>query len=373
MRLKTLARILPILGLLGVTIVPAVVMAPVGAYAQQEGAPRPAEPAPGGSPAGSGAPRTDQTLYSAWIVENCRFRDVPAGAFMPDRAYVPGSTDPMRNQVFFQLPVNVSIIMGGDDVVMYDTGWKQQQYIESNNCVNWAPIGDQMAVIGITPEQVTKVVIGHGHWDHAGNIDEFPNAVLYVQRAELEGIQWALNYPNPKISETVCGRRPACGYPPEIVDQIYGKILAGQAVIVDGEMEIASGLTIHPAHRAHTAGSQLLQVNTTRGQIVFGSDVYSSWTAIRDWLVANVQQTDSVQQFLAYERCYLITGGYQNCLAAHEPTSYTPEYPLTQNSWVGPNGSRGAELVLAPGERSRRPMANAAPQSGRSSLQVPSR
>ncbi len=52
-------------------------------------------------------------------------------------------------------------------------------------------------------------------------------------------------------------------------------------------------------------------------------------------MIANPQQTDTVQQFLAYEKCYKITGGYQNCVAAHEPLSYTDKYPLTKNSWVG--------------------------------------
>jgi hypothetical protein len=31
---------------------------------------------------------------------------------------------------------------------------------------------------------------------------------------------------------------PACGYEPKTLDEIYGKVLAGKAVIVDGEMEI---------------------------------------------------------------------------------------------------------------------------------------
>src|SRR5678810_1336579 len=74
--------------------------------------------------------------------------------------------------------------------------------------------------------------------------------------------------------------------------------------------------------RQHTAGSQLLEVPTSIGKLVFGSDAYSSWEAIRDWMTANVQQTDTVQQFLAYEKCYKITGGYQNCVSAHE----TPEH-----------------------------------------------
>jgi glyoxylase-like metal-dependent hydrolase (beta-lactamase superfamily II) len=329
-RFRKLAYTLPILALIALSNLPAGPTAPAEANAQ-------------------GA------VYSVWLVENCTFKDVPAGAFMPDRAYVPGSTNPMNSQVYFQLPVNVGIIKGGDDLILYDTGWKQQQYIQANNCVNWAPLTEQIGVLGFRPEQVTKIVIGHGHWDHAGTIDDFPNATLYVQQAELDGIQWALNYPNPRISETVCGRRPACGYPPEIVDQIYGKIVKNQAVIVDGEMDIGPGLTIHPAHRGHTAGSQLLQVRTAMGELMFGSDVYSSWEAIRDWQAANIQQTDTVQQFLAYEKCYKITGGYQNCVSAHEPTSYTSNYPLTTNCWTGPNGSRGAEVTLAPGESSRKP------------------
>jgi hypothetical protein len=88
---------------------------------------------------------------------------------------------------------------------------------------------------------------------------------------------------------------------------------------------------------------------------MFGSDAYSSWEAIRDWEVANIQQTDSVQQFLAYEKCYKVTGGYQNCVSAHEPLSYSDKYPLTKNNWVGMNGGRLAEVTLAPGEKSRKP------------------
>ena len=40
------------------------------------------------------------------------------------------------------------------------------------------------------------------------------------------------------------------------MDSIYGKVLKGKAVIVDGEMEVIPGVKIHPAFRAHTAGSQ---------------------------------------------------------------------------------------------------------------------
>jgi hypothetical protein len=57
-------------------------------------------------------------------------------------------------------------------------------------------------------------------------------------------------------------------------------------------------------------------------QAVVGSDAFSSYQAIPDWMTANVLQTDTVLQFRLRE-CYKITGGYNNCVAAHEPLSFT--------------------------------------------------
>jgi len=300
------------------------------------------------------------TNCSAWLIESSRFMNVPFGSFMPDRAFVPGSTNKNNNIEKVDLPVNVGVIKCGEELILYDTGWKQADYLKMTGSDHWAALPEQLKMLGFSADKVTKIVIGHGHWDHSGQIEDFPNAILYVQREELKAIEWALNYPNPHIKAINsdpggCYRTPACGYMPLTMENIYGKILAGKAVIVDGEMEILPGIKIHPAFRAHTAGSQLLEVPTSIGKLVFGSDAYSSWEGIRDWMPANIQQTDTVQQFLAYEKCYNITGGYNNCVCAHEPLSYTDKYPLTKNSWVGINGSRMAELTLASGEKSRKP------------------
>jgi glyoxylase-like metal-dependent hydrolase (beta-lactamase superfamily II) len=298
-------------------------------------------------------------VCSVWLVENSRFMGVPFGAFMPDRAFVPGSTSKSNNINTVDLPVNVGVIKCGNELILYDNGWNQTEYHKMTGTDHWSPLSKQIAQLGFDAKDVKKVIVGHGHWDHAGSLDEFPNAVLYIQREELRGIEWAVNYPNPRISAVNdspggCARTPACGYPSKTLDSIYGKVLKGKAVIVDGEMEVLPGVKIHPAFRAHTAGSQLLEVPTSVGKLVFGSDAYSSWEGIRDWQIANPQQTDTVQQFLAYEQCYKITGGYQNCVCAHEPLSYSDGYPLTKNSWVGMNGGRLAEIALAPGEKSRK-------------------
>ena len=312
------------------------------------------------------------TLYSAWIVESSRFLNVPQRAFTPDVGEPP----------FVDLPVNVGIIKGPDGkITLYDAGWKQLAYIFAwNNSCCWQDLRVQMSAIGLDADDVTRIVIGHGHWDHAGQLSSFPNATLYVQKEELKQIDFFLNYPvdfnaghiravntvDPITGQQVgppqqaCMRTPVCGYPPQTIQEILGKTLNGKAKIIDGRHQIASGLIIHPAFRGHTYGSQLLQVNTPRGQLVFGSDTYSSWEGIRDWYVANIQQTDTIQQFLAYEKCYVLTSrlnSFNNCIAAHEPKSYTAAYPVTANWWNPESGHcwRAAELILANGESTHVP------------------
>jgi glyoxylase-like metal-dependent hydrolase (beta-lactamase superfamily II) len=316
-------------------------------------------------------------LYSAWLVESSRFINVPPGSFMPDRAFIPGSTDPRHNIPFFDFPANVGIIKGKDGkITLYDSGWKQLEYIfDWNTSCCWWGLRDQMTNIKLDPDAVTRIVLGHGHWDHAGQLDSFPNAVLYIQKEELKQIDFFLDYPTEfngghiRAVNTVdpitggqvgppaqaCARSPVCGYPPQTVAEIEGKTLTGKAKIIDGRFEVAPGLVIHPAFRGHTYGSQLLQVHTPRGELVFGSDAYSSWEGIRDWNVANIQQTDTIQQFLAYEKCYVLTSNsfsFENCLAAHERLSYSDDYPITKNWWTITDGncSRAAELILANGE-----------------------
>ena len=330
--------------------------------------------------------------YSAWVVESSRFMRVPFRSFMPDRGDKPT----------VNLPVNLGIIKAANgDITLYDSGWKQLSYIydwQFPSCC-WHPIREQMTKIGLDPNRVKRIIIGHGHWDHAGQLSEFPNATLYVQKEELKQIDFFLAYPlqfndgHIHAVNTVerhsysnrqdllngggtqqpppnqgCARSPVCGYPPQTLQEIFGKVLHGKAQIIDGRHVVDDGLIIHPAFRGHTYGSQLLQVNTSIGQVVFGSDTYSSWEGIRDWNVANIQQTDTIQQMLAYEKCYALTsatplsadkrsGSYNQCIAAHEPNSYTPDYPITANWWNVPTGncSRAAELVLSNGESTHVP------------------
>src|SRR5260370_41253576 len=43
-------------------------------------------------------------LYSAWLVESSRFVNQAFGGFMPDRAFIPGSTDPRHHIPLIDFP-----------------------------------------------------------------------------------------------------------------------------------------------------------------------------------------------------------------------------------------------------------------------------
>src|SRR6185436_17230250 len=104
-------------------------------------------------------------LYSAWIVESSRFLNVPFGGFQPDKAGLNTTVD---------LPVNVGIIEGPDGkLTLYDTGWKQLAYIfDWNTSCCWKGIRDQLTAIGHDPNKVHRIVLGHAHWDHSGQLSE---------------------------------------------------------------------------------------------------------------------------------------------------------------------------------------------------------
>ena len=125
---------------------------------------------------------------SAWLIESSRFMKVPFGVVHAGpclRAWQQQSDEQHSSTV--DLPVNIGVIKCGNDLILYDTGWKQQEYLKMTGSDHWAPIGEQLKVLGFNAADVTKVVIGHAHWDHAGQLSDLPNAVLYVQREELRG------------------------------------------------------------------------------------------------------------------------------------------------------------------------------------------
>ena len=64
---------------------------------------------------------------------------------------------------------------GAGTCAVYDPVMTEDQY-----CVN------QLMHMGIKPDEITHVIFSHLHLDHAGGTGQFPHAIYFVQRVELQ-------------------------------------------------------------------------------------------------------------------------------------------------------------------------------------------
>jgi glyoxylase-like metal-dependent hydrolase (beta-lactamase superfamily II) len=118
-----------------------------------------------------------------------------------------------------------------------------------------------LAEIGIDCASVEHVIVSHFHYDHVGNYALFPNAMFYVQEAEMRF------YTGRYLSQ------PAFRHSIEIDDLLALVRLnyAGRLSFIDGEQAILPGIAVHKVG-GHTAGMQIISVHTKEGRAVVASD-----------------------------------------------------------------------------------------------------
>ncbi len=119
---------------------------------------------------------------------------------------------------------------------------------------NWHPPKTVLAECGISPEDVSNIFITHGHFDHMGNIEDFPNARFFIQERELSKWVWAMSL-DRRFRWLMLGVDP--GDILRLVDLARQKRL----VCVDGDREnVLPGIDLHAAFDTHTWGSMWLTV-----------------------------------------------------------------------------------------------------------------
>lgn len=99
-------------------------------------------------------------------------------------------------------PVSFYLIEHENGYVLFDTGYHQKAiedfctYLDSDVAANYAPVVTadnsvvkQLEKLGIKPEEIKYIVLSHLHMDHVGSLNVFPDATVFVQRAEYEFAQ----------------------------------------------------------------------------------------------------------------------------------------------------------------------------------------
>jgi len=114
----------------------------------------------------------------------------------------------------------------------------------------------------IDPDKLDAVVLTHLNWDHALNIDLFPNTKVLVHAKEWEYVQ------NPKPNDWATPR-----YMPEILGKHHLETFTGELQIDDGVRIIETP--------GHTAGHCSVVVDTPDGRAVIAGDALPNARSVR--------------------------------------------------------------------------------------------
>jgi glyoxylase-like metal-dependent hydrolase (beta-lactamase superfamily II) len=172
-------------------------------------------------------------------------------------------------QEYFQDPVDdgdrdmrmdyfVWLATGNGARVLVDTGFGADAARRRGRTWLRRP-ADVVRAMGVEPVDVQHVILTHLHYDHAGTVADFPNAVFHLQEREYHfaiGRDSDSTRPGFEVLDTV-----------GLVELFY----AGRLVLHNGSASPLPGIAMHLVG-GHTPGTQIVTVATGRGRVVLTSD-----------------------------------------------------------------------------------------------------
>ena len=184
-------------------------------------------------------------------------------------------------------PVHVWLARDGKHNVLIDSGMAEIALITKRLKVGgWggghAKLTELLAGEGLTPGDIDHVVLTHGHFDHAENLDLFPDACIVIQRDELS------HAADPVPSQRIF-------YWQSTIGNLVGRRRPGQIRTLDGDTELFDGFRVLKVP-SHTPGMQVPLIQTDKGIVAIASDLGDHY---RYWFPADARATDHPQRSLS--------------------------------------------------------------------------
>ncbi|HYM24471.1 MAG TPA: N-acyl homoserine lactonase family protein [Vicinamibacterales bacterium] len=157
------------------------------------------------------------------------------------------------------IAMTIWVLKGNDGrIALVDSGFHRDQYFKQYTVRDFVKPSDAIAPLGLSADNVTDLFISHMHWDHAGGIDLFPNARVWIQKDEYDyytGDAWQ-------------SPRTHGGIDPADVLEIVRRNTQGKVSFLRGDDETTiSGVTFGIGGR-HTWQSQFVTATTPKNTVV---------------------------------------------------------------------------------------------------------
>jgi glyoxylase-like metal-dependent hydrolase (beta-lactamase superfamily II) len=165
-------------------------------------------------------------------------------------------------------PSTVYYLTDGTRHVLVDTGYGDPDAVNEQQSLFTVradrSLASLLAAEAVPVEEIDTLVMTHLHWDHAGNVDQFDHADVYIQR---EAARYA--YAPLEIHEAAF-RSPSGGFDPSWGETAFR--------FVDGDEQLYPGLrVIHtPGHTPGHASLLVEQGETTVGLAIDVFPLYAN-------------------------------------------------------------------------------------------------
>jgi glyoxylase-like metal-dependent hydrolase (beta-lactamase superfamily II) len=196
-------------------------------------------------------------------------------------------------------------------IAVVDTGFHRPQYFSQFTVRDFISPSEAIAPLGIRSDDVTDIFLTHAHWDHAGGIDLFPRARVWIQKDEYDyytGEAWQ--------QRTTHG-----GIDADDMIELVKRNLQGKVSFVRGDDDTAiSGVTFGVGGK-HTWQSQFVVVHGIRHEVVLASDnMYLYENLERHAAIA--QTLDAVSNLRTQDRMKSLASEPRFLIPGHDPAVF---------------------------------------------------
>lgn len=183
-------------------------------------------------------------------------------------------------------PIHCWLVQGDGKNILVDSGMAEIDVVTQRLKIDGTRGGhkalqEELSKEGLTPQDIDFVILTHMHFDHADNLDLFPNACVVVQRAEY------LAAMDPVPSQRVFYWRSTLA-------NLMDRKRPAQLRLVDGDVDFLPGVKLLSVP-SHTEGMQVVIVNTDKGRAAIVSDLGDHY---RYWFPADARATATPQRSL---------------------------------------------------------------------------
>ena len=234
-------------------------------------------------------------MYEVYALKYAE-RDTTACQFF----YREASHDPITLHYF------VWLILGGPQPILVDTGFLEDD-ARARGIRNYVSPAAMVERAGVKPADVPIALITHLHYDHWAGHSLFPAAEYWIQQDELA-------FWTGRHGSTPAFRGSAnVDSLARLVTLNYGNRLR----VLHGDREVRPGIRVYRVG-GHTAGLQIVTVETARGTVVLTSDASHFYRNVETR--QPVQIITSLPEMLdAFETIHALAGSEKLIVGGHDP------------------------------------------------------